>query len=117
MRLGPRGGAKRGNGNSRNPLALLHLLNNADKHRTIQVALLTLEGTGFTVTKMVNAGIIFAGVWIRDLVVLVAGRPLDDGVMLWQLMFWSPVKALITAAAGAVTMSAFRRWLNVRILE
>ena len=66
---------------------------------------------------LVNAGIIFAGVWIRDLLVLVAGRPADDAAMLWQLVFWSPIKALITAAVGAATMSAFRRWLNVRILE
>ena len=71
----------------------------------------------FAENLFVNTGFIFIGVWIRDLLVLLVGRPADDGVLMWQLVFWSPVKALVTAIAGALTLALFRRSLDVRILE
>ena len=71
----------------------------------------------FAENLFVNTGFIFIGVWIRDLLVLLVGRPVDNGVLVWQLALWSPVKALVTAAAGAVTLAVFRRALEVRIGE
>ncbi len=66
---------------------------------------------------IVNAGFIFAGVWVRDVLVLLVGRPADNAVLVWQLVFWSPVKAMVTALAGAAVFLVFRRWLEVRIVD
>jgi rod shape-determining protein MreD len=71
----------------------------------------------FAENLFVNTGFIFVGVWMRDLLVLLVGRPADDAVLMWQLVFWSPLKALVTAAAGAITLLVFRRALEVRISE
>jgi rod shape-determining protein MreD len=71
----------------------------------------------FAENLVVNAGLVFAGVWIRDLLVLVIGRPTGGDVLLWQLILWSPLRALTTAAAALVVSWMFRRALEVRILE
>lgn len=69
----------------------------------------------FAETVLVSAGFFLAGTWLRDLFVLVVGRHVGGSVLGWQLLFWSPLKALTTAAAGAVILVLFRRWLRVRI--
>jgi len=71
----------------------------------------------FAESLSVNTGFIFVGVWMRDLLVLLVGRPADDAVLVWQLVFWSPVKALVTAVAGTITLLVFRHALKVRIGE
>ena len=71
----------------------------------------------FAENLFVNTGFIFVGVWMRDLVVLLVGRPADNTVLVWQLVFWSPLKALVTAVAGVITLVVFRRALEVRISE
>lgn len=62
----------------------------------------------------VSAGFFLAGTWLRDLLVLVAGRHLGERTLLWQLVVWSPLKALTTAVAGVIVLALFRRWLDVR---
>jgi cell shape-determining protein MreD len=62
----------------------------------------------------VSAGFFLAGTWLRDLVVLLAGRHLGERMLLWQLAVWSPLKALTTAVAGVIVLALFRRWLGVR---
>lgn len=69
----------------------------------------------FAENLLVNAGFFFAGTWLRDVVVLLAGRHVEGGLLFWQLGFWSPIKALVTAAAGAVVLIVFRRWLQNRL--
>lgn len=71
----------------------------------------------FAENLMVNAGFFFVGTWVRDLLVLVAGRHVDDGVLVWQLALWSPLRALTTAVAGALTLFIFRHWLQMRLAE
>jgi rod shape-determining protein MreD len=71
----------------------------------------------FAENLIVNAGFFFVGTWLRDLLVLVAGRHLDQATMVWQLLFWSPIKALTTAIVGVVVLVLFRRWLPIRIIE
>ena len=71
----------------------------------------------FAENLVVNAGFFFVGTWLRDLLVLVAGRHMDQAAMLWQLGFWSPIKALTTAIIGVVVLVVFHRWLPVRISE
>jgi rod shape-determining protein MreD len=68
----------------------------------------------FAENLMVNAGFFFVGTWIRDLLVLVAGRHMDVSAMLWQLFFWTPIKAVTTAMAGVLVLVVLRRWLELR---
>ncbi|UCF41353.1 MAG: rod shape-determining protein MreD [Gemmatimonadota bacterium] len=71
----------------------------------------------FAENLIVNAGFFFVGTWLRDLLVLVAGRHMVQSAMAWQLVFWSPIKALTTAIVGVVVLMLFRRWLPIRITE
>jgi rod shape-determining protein MreD len=71
----------------------------------------------FAENLVVNAGFFFIGSWLRDLLVLVAGRHMDQSAMVWQLFFWSPIKALTTALVGVIVLMLFRRWLPIRITE
>lgn len=70
----------------------------------------------FADNLLVNAGFIALGVWLRDLLVLVAsgtgGRELAV-----QLGVWSPLLALSTALTGVVVLAIFRDWLDIRLEE
>lgn len=69
----------------------------------------------FAENMAVTVIFVFVGVWMRDVIVLAAGRPPDDAVLLWQLGFWSLIKAAVTAAAGSLVLVAFRGWLPRRM--
>lgn len=71
----------------------------------------------FAENLLVNAGFFFFGSWLRDVLVMLVGRHVEGGVLLWQLAFWSPLKALTTAVTGIVVLLLFRRWLHIRIIE
>jgi rod shape-determining protein MreD len=63
---------------------------------------------------LVNAGFVAVGLWLRDLILLVAsGTP--QGQLLLELGVWSPLQALTTAAAGALVLYAFRQLFAVRL--
>ena len=68
----------------------------------------------FAESVPVSVAFFFAGTWLRDLLVLVAGRHMGERSLLWQLAVWSPLKALTTALAGVVVLVVFRRWLRSR---
>ncbi len=65
----------------------------------------------------INVVFFFFGTWVRDVMVLMAGRHVGGTALLWQLGYFSPLKALSTAVAGVVILLVFRRWLNIRISE
>jgi rod shape-determining protein MreD len=68
----------------------------------------------FADNLLVNAGFVAAGLWVRDLIMLVAsGTP--QGQLLLELGVYSPLQALTTAAAGAFVLYAFRQWFAVRL--
>ena len=69
----------------------------------------------FAENVVVSAGFFFTGAWLRDLLVLLAGRHVQGSLLGWQILFWSPLKALTTALAGGLVLLVFRRWLHVRI--
>jgi rod shape-determining protein MreD len=69
----------------------------------------------FAESLLVSGGFFLVGTWLRDVLVLVAGRHMTDSALVWQLLWWSPLKALTTAAAGVMILIVFRRWLDVRV--
>ena len=71
----------------------------------------------FAENLLVNAGFFFVGTWIRDLLVLVAGRHIEGTAFFWQLAVWSVLKAATTALLGVAVLATFRRWLAVRVAE
>jgi len=68
----------------------------------------------FADNLLVHAGFIWAGVWVRDLVVLMANGT-SGQTLLWQLAVWSPLQGLTTAVAGVVVLVIFRDWLAIRL--
>jgi rod shape-determining protein MreD len=71
----------------------------------------------FAENLMVSVGFFFGGAWMRDLLVLLAGGHAIGTTFLYQMLVWSPLKALTTATLGVVVLLTFRRWLDVRVVE
>lgn len=68
----------------------------------------------FADNLLVNAGFVAVGLWVRDLILLLAsGTP--QGQLLLELGVYSPLQALITAGAGTFVLYAFRQWFAVRL--
>jgi hypothetical protein len=71
----------------------------------------------FAENVLVSGGFFFAGTWIRDVLTMLAGGFAGSSEFLWQIVFWSPVKAFTTAIVGMMILITFPRWLEVRIVE
>ncbi len=71
----------------------------------------------FAENLFVNVVFFFVGTWARDVLVLMSGRHADGSVLLWQVLYWSPLTALSTSLAGAVVLLVFRNWLHIRLSE
>jgi rod shape-determining protein MreD len=70
----------------------------------------------FADNLFVNCAVFFGGVWLRNVLVLLASGGEADG--LWrELMIWSPLQAFTTAIVGAIFLTVFRNWLDIRLEE
>lgn len=70
----------------------------------------------FADNLIVNAAVFAGGLWLRDLIVLLAsGAGGED--LLTQLGVWAPLHALSTAIAGILVLIVFRDWLDIRLEE
>ena len=68
----------------------------------------------FADNLLVNAGLFAGGLWLRNLIVLLASD--EGGSAFWpQLAIWSPLEALTTAITGVLVLVVFRRWLDLRL--
>jgi hypothetical protein len=70
----------------------------------------------FADNLLVNAGFFAIGLWLRDLIVLLASSTVGHGAAA-DLLLWSTLKALTTAVAGVMVLVIFRRWLSIRLAE
>jgi rod shape-determining protein MreD len=70
----------------------------------------------FADNLLVNAGFFAVGLWLRNLIVLLASGAPGDGLVT-ALLVWSPLQALTTAASGVIVLLVFRRWLDIRLVE
>jgi rod shape-determining protein MreD len=68
----------------------------------------------FADNLLVNAGFVAAGLWLRDLVLLVASGT-DRGRLLVELTIYSPLQALTTALFAMLALAAFREWFAIRL--
>jgi rod shape-determining protein MreD len=68
----------------------------------------------FADNMLVNAGFVAVGLWLRDLIVLVASET-DHRQLLTELVFYSPIQALTTAAFALVLLLTFRAVFSVRL--
>jgi rod shape-determining protein MreD len=68
----------------------------------------------FADNMLVNAAFVAVGLWLRDLIVLVASET-DHKQLFTQLTLYSPVQALTTAAFALVVLVTFRAIFSVRL--
>ena len=65
---------------------------------------------------LVNAGLFAAGVWARNLIVLLASGTAPNQLV-GSLLVWAPLQALTTAVVGVIVVLMFRNWLAIRLDE
>jgi rod shape-determining protein MreD len=68
----------------------------------------------FADNLLVNAGFVAVGVWLRNLIVLLASDTAHGG-LLRELFIYSPLQALVTALFAMLLLLAFREWFAVRL--
>jgi rod shape-determining protein MreD len=68
----------------------------------------------FADNMLVNAGFVAVGLWVRDLIVLVASGT-DHRQLITELTFYSPIQALTTAGFALVLLVTFRAMFSVRL--
>jgi rod shape-determining protein MreD len=68
----------------------------------------------FADNPVVMGGLIFAGVVIRDALVLMWGGHAAGTSAFWQLAVWTPLQAFTTAVTGILILLLFPQWLHVR---
>jgi hypothetical protein len=62
----------------------------------------------------VKGCLFFAGVWIRNFIVLLASGRLQGSQAAWELLVWSPLQSLTTALVGVAMLWFLRDWLQPR---
>ncbi|MGH7508068.1 MAG: rod shape-determining protein MreD [Gemmatimonadales bacterium] len=68
----------------------------------------------FADNMLVNAGFVAAGLWLRDLIVLLASG-IDSRQVVTELTLYSPLQALTTAGFALLVLVTFKAWFSVRL--
>jgi rod shape-determining protein MreD len=68
----------------------------------------------FADNMLVNAGFVAAGLWFRDLIVLVTSGT-EHRQLLTELTIYSPLQALTTAGFALLVLITFRAWFSIRL--
>ena len=71
----------------------------------------------FAENLFVNGCLFFAGTWFRNLALALASGQLKGGMLGWELLVWSPLQSLTTAAVGVVVLWMFRRTMSMRLSD
>lgn len=83
-------------------------------HTVVGYAAAWARAVFFADNVLVNAGFVAIGLWLRDLVLLVASGTPERQLVL-ELALLSPLQALITGGLGAVVLVLFRQWFAIRL--
>ena len=73
-----------------------------------------LKALVFADNLLVTALFVFGAGWVRDAIEVLLARQLEGGALAWQLLVTSPLAALSTAAAAALTLLLYRGWGRLR---
>jgi rod shape-determining protein MreD len=68
----------------------------------------------FADNTLVNAAFVAVGLWFRDLIVLVTSGT-EHSQLLAELMIYSPLQAITTAAFAVLMLITFRAWFSIRL--
>jgi rod shape-determining protein MreD len=68
----------------------------------------------FADNMLVNAAFVAVGLWFRDLIVLITSGS-EHPQLLTELMIYSPLQAIITAAFALLLLITFRAWFSIRL--
>jgi rod shape-determining protein MreD len=68
----------------------------------------------FADNALVNAAFVAAGLWFRDLIVLVISGS-EHPQLLTELTIYSPLQALTTAGFALLILITFRTWFSIRL--
>jgi rod shape-determining protein MreD len=68
----------------------------------------------FADNMVVNAAFVAVGLWFRDLIVL-ATSGTEHPQLLTELMIYSPLQAITTAAFALLLLVTFRAWFSIRL--
>ncbi|HEX2250142.1 MAG TPA: rod shape-determining protein MreD [Gemmatimonadales bacterium] len=68
----------------------------------------------FADNALVNAGFVAVGLWFRDLIILVTSGTQHPSLFT-ELMIYSPLQALTTAAFAFLLLVTFRAWFSIRL--
>lgn len=68
----------------------------------------------FAENILVHAGMFFGGVWLRNLIVLMASGT-SGGSLAHEMLLVSPLQAASTAVAGVLVLYIVREWLAIRL--
>jgi rod shape-determining protein MreD len=68
----------------------------------------------FADNLLINAAFVAVGMWLRDFLVLVASESGNQPI-LTELVVYSPLQALSSAAFALVIFLAFREWFSIRL--
>jgi len=68
----------------------------------------------FAENVIVNGALVFTGTWIRNAVLTLASGTLTGERLYRELVIWSPLQGLSTAAVGMAILLVFRGWPAVR---
>jgi rod shape-determining protein MreD len=63
---------------------------------------------------LVGALLVLVAAWLRDAIQVLAAHQLVGRALAWQLLGYSPLAGLATAAAASIALLVFRSWLAVR---
>jgi rod shape-determining protein MreD len=85
-------------------------------HSTVAWLIAWGRAVFFADNLLVNFGLFFAGTWLRNLLLLLAGR-VGAGALLASLTTWSLLQAVTTAVAGVLVVLIIRHRVDFRIEE
>ncbi|MBI1966493.1 MAG: rod shape-determining protein MreD [Gemmatimonadetes bacterium] len=71
----------------------------------------------FAENLFVNGCLFFLGTWLRNLIVALASGTLKGEQLGWDLLVWSPLQGLTTAAVGVLVLWLFGRWMAIRLSD
>ncbi|HTL96842.1 MAG TPA: hypothetical protein VL157_14955, partial [Gemmatimonadaceae bacterium] len=67
-----------------------------------------LKAVFFADDVVLNALFFFCGKWAFDVIVLLAAHQMAGGALLVELLVWSPLKGVVTALFGLLTLLILR---------